>query len=135
MLRGRAASRRVLAPLGEVTTAAVRVSAGDMSTRLSDTSAHGTSVSACAVWRFAPQYSLLVRHEDGSFSAYGQKCPHLGCAVYYEPEEKVLECPCHEGFFNAKTGDVIAGPPQRGLNVVELEVRDGELWAVGGGGH
>ena len=36
-LLGRAASRRVLAPLGEVTNAAVRVSAGDMSTRLGDT--------------------------------------------------------------------------------------------------
>ncbi|MFC3859904.1 ubiquinol-cytochrome c reductase iron-sulfur subunit [Deinococcus antarcticus] len=81
------------------------------------------------------QYSLLVRHEDGSFSAYGQKCPHLGCAVYYEEKHKVLECPCHEGFFNARTGDVISGPPQRGLNVVELEIRDGEVWATGGGGH
>ena len=36
-LLGRAASRRVLAPLGEVTTAAVKVSAGDMSTRLRET--------------------------------------------------------------------------------------------------
>ena len=36
-LLGRAASRRVLAPLGEVTSAAVRVSAGDMSTRLGNT--------------------------------------------------------------------------------------------------
>lgn len=36
-LLGRAASRRVLAPLGEVTTAAVRVSAGDLRTHLQDT--------------------------------------------------------------------------------------------------
>jgi signal transduction histidine kinase len=36
-LVGRAASRRVLAPLAEVTTAAVKVSAGDMNTRLGDT--------------------------------------------------------------------------------------------------
>lgn len=36
-LLGRAASRRVLAPLGEVTTAAVRVSAGDLGTHLKDT--------------------------------------------------------------------------------------------------
>jgi signal transduction histidine kinase len=36
-LLGRAASRRVLAPLGEVTNAAVKVSAGDMSTRLGET--------------------------------------------------------------------------------------------------
>lgn len=34
---GRAASRRVLAPLEQVTTAAVRVSAGDLTTRLGDT--------------------------------------------------------------------------------------------------
>lgn len=36
-LLGRAASRRVLAPLGDVTMAAVKVSAGDMEARLSDT--------------------------------------------------------------------------------------------------
>lgn len=81
------------------------------------------------------QFSLLIRHEDGTFSAYGQKCPHLGCAVYYAREKNVLECPCHEGFFNAQTGDVISGPPQRGLSVVELDIKDGEVWAVGGGGH
>ncbi|EYB67232.1 hypothetical protein DEIPH_ctg046orf0026 [Deinococcus phoenicis] len=81
------------------------------------------------------QFSLLVRHDDGTFSAFGQKCPHLGCAVYYAPHSRKLECPCHEGFFNARTGDVISGPPQRGLNRVELELRDGEVWAVGGGGH
>lgn len=36
-LLGRAASRRLLAPLGEVTSAAVKVSAGDLTTRLGDT--------------------------------------------------------------------------------------------------
>lgn len=36
-LLGRAASRRVLGPLGDVTTAAVRVSAGDMTTHLKET--------------------------------------------------------------------------------------------------
>jgi signal transduction histidine kinase len=36
-LMGRVASGRLLAPLGEVTTAAVKVSAGDMDTRLSNT--------------------------------------------------------------------------------------------------
>ncbi|GAB3242113.1 HAMP domain-containing sensor histidine kinase [Nocardioides dilutus] len=36
-LLGRASSRRVLAPLGEVTTAAVKVAAGDLGARLKDT--------------------------------------------------------------------------------------------------
>lgn len=81
------------------------------------------------------RYALLTRHDDGSFSAYSQKCPHLGCAVYYNAEHKILDCPCHEGFFNARTGDVISGPPQRGLAVIELEIVDGEVFAVSGGGH
>ncbi|GEM46288.1 QcrA and Rieske domain-containing protein [Deinococcus cellulosilyticus] len=79
--------------------------------------------------------ALLVRHEDGSFSAFSQKCPHLGCHVFYEEHSKKLECPCHEGFFDAKTGEVLAGPPQRGLSRIDLEVQDGKIYAIGGGGE
>lgn len=80
-------------------------------------------------------YALLLRHDDGTYSAFSQKCPHLGCAVYFEHEKNVLECPCHEGFFEPRTGNVISGPPQRGLSRVELEVDGDDLWAIGGGGH
>jgi Rieske Fe-S protein len=79
------------------------------------------------------KHAILLRHEDGSFSAYSQRCPHLGCSVFYGEESGKLECPCHEGFFDAHTGDVLAGPPQRGLAVIDLEVRDGRVYAVGGG--
>lgn len=78
-------------------------------------------------------HALLLRHEDGSFSAFSQRCPHLGCSVFYEERHDRLECPCHEGFFNAHSGDVISGPPQRGLAVIELEIKDGTIYAVGGG--
>ena len=78
-------------------------------------------------------HAILVRHEDGSLNAFSQRCPHLGCSVYYSHESRKLECPCHEGFFDAKSGDVLAGPPQRGLARIELEVRDGKVFAVGGG--
>lgn len=79
------------------------------------------------------KYALVVRHDDGSFSAFGQKCPHLGCAVYYEKDSKKLECPCHEGFFNPHNGEVISGPPQRGLEKVIIEIAEGLVWAKGGG--
>jgi nitrite reductase/ring-hydroxylating ferredoxin subunit len=79
------------------------------------------------------RYALLLRHEDGTFSAFSQRCPHLGCSVFLSEHSGKLECPCHEGFFDAKTGDVLAGPPQRGLAKIELEVADGKVFAVGGG--
>ena len=79
------------------------------------------------------RHAILLRHEDGAFDAFSQRCPHLGCSVFYAERSGKLECPCHEGFFDARSGDVLAGPPQRGLARIELEVRDGAVFAVGGG--
>jgi Rieske Fe-S protein len=41
-----------------------------------------------------------------------------------------FECPCHEGLFNLE-GRPIAGPPDRPLARIEVEVRDGMVWALG----
>ncbi|QGG96706.1 QcrA and Rieske domain-containing protein [Actinomarinicola tropica] len=82
--------------------------------------------------------AILLHLPGGELRAFSQKCTHLGCVVYYEPEAVELECPCHEGFFEATTGEVISGPPQRPLGQIEIEVRDGVVWAVrnlGEAGH
>ncbi len=75
--------------------------------------------------------AILVRSLDGEYHAFGQKCTHLSCPVYFDRGNQTLECPCHEGAFDAHTGDVLHGPPPRPLDTVKLEVRDGEVWAVG----
>ena len=75
--------------------------------------------------------AILIRTESGEYHAYGQKCTHLSCPVYYERQNKRLECPCHDGAFDAATGNVLYGPPPRPLDVIDLEVRDGAVWAVG----
>jgi Rieske Fe-S protein len=75
--------------------------------------------------------AILIRSADGAYHAYGQKCTHLSCPVYYAREHQRLECPCHEGAFDAATGEVLYGPPPRALDVIELETRDGQLWAIG----
>jgi Rieske Fe-S protein len=54
-----------------------------------------------------------ARSADTEVVAFSQKCTHLGCVVYYEAEEHRWHCPCHEGNFDARTGDVISGPPPR----------------------
>lgn len=75
--------------------------------------------------------AILIRARDGNFYAYGQKCTHLSCPVYYSKTEDRLECPCHEGGFDAYDGRNLYGPPPRPLDKIEVEVREGEVWAIG----
>lgn len=75
--------------------------------------------------------AILIRTADGAYHAFGQKCTHLSCPVYYSRDHRRLECPCHEGAFDVATGAVLYGPPPRALDVIELEARDGQVWALG----
>ena len=76
--------------------------------------------------------AILVRLSATDVVAFSQKCTHLGCVVYYEPDQQRWHCPCHEGYFEAQTGNVISGPPTRPLGRIDLEVRpDGMIWALG----
>jgi Rieske Fe-S protein len=74
--------------------------------------------------------AILVRVSETEYHAYGQKCTHLACPVYFEKQHERFECPCHEGAFDARTGNVLYGPPPRPLDRIELERREnGEVWA------
>jgi len=74
---------------------------------------------------------LLVRVTEAKYVAYSQKCTHLSCAVIYSAEKRMLECPCHNGYFSIEDGHVIQGPPPRPLPRVELELSGGQLIATG----
>jgi nitrite reductase/ring-hydroxylating ferredoxin subunit len=79
--------------------------------------------------------AILVHLPGGELRAFSQKCTHLGCVVYYAPETGEMECPCHEGHFDATTGAVLEGPPQRPLGRIDVDVRDGTVWAIGASGE
>lgn len=70
--------------------------------------------------------AMLLHLPGGRFVAYSQKCTHLSCAVYLQPERQRLYCPCHEGVFDVETGEPTAGPPQRRLPRIALR-REGDL--------
>lgn len=74
---------------------------------------------------------LLVRTGAVTFVAYDQQCTHLLCPVVPAFEEGRLHCPCHNGWFDLETGRPVAGPPQRALPRVFVEVRDGSVYATG----
>ncbi|GHJ92698.1 hypothetical protein SNE510_22170 [Streptomyces sp. NE5-10] len=79
--------------------------------------------------------AIAVRMEDGTLAGYSAVCTHLACAVLWRKDrgsEGELYCPCHEGVFDARTGEVTAGPPPRGLpKVILIEQIDGSVWAIG----
>jgi nitrite reductase/ring-hydroxylating ferredoxin subunit len=75
--------------------------------------------------------AMLLHLPGGQFVAYEQKCTHLSCSVYYQPDRSRLYCPCHEGVFDLATGVPVAGPPQRRLEQIQLRQEGDMLYAVG----
>jgi len=71
---------------------------------------------------------ILVRSGEDDFAAFSQSCTHLMCPVHFHAESKRLVCPCHEGYFSAVDGRVLAGPPPRPLPKYPVEVRNREVW-------
>jgi Rieske Fe-S protein len=45
--------------------------------------------------------------------------------------KQCFRCPCHEGLFEITTGRPLSGPPRRPLARVELEFRQGRVYATG----
>jgi thiosulfate dehydrogenase [quinone] large subunit len=71
---------------------------------------------------------IVVRHDDGSLSAFSAVCTHAGCTVGYQGGQIV--CPCHGGTFDASTGAVVAGPPPSGLGRRKVVESGGSIYAV-----
>lgn len=73
---------------------------------------------------------ILIHLNDGSWRAFEQKCTHLSCAVFYQPAADKIQCPCHNGWFDARTGNVLQGPPPRPLKRLEVLVKGDEIYVT-----
>ena len=74
---------------------------------------------------------VLVRLDETAFAAFSQECTHLSCSVVPDHAKQCFRCPCHEGLFEITTGRPLSGPPRRPLARVELEFRQGRVYATG----
>jgi cytochrome b6-f complex iron-sulfur subunit len=67
----------------------------------------------------------LQRTEQGVV-ARSLLCSHFGCIVAWHEEKQAYLCPCHEGVYDAN-GEVVAGPPPKGLASVPVAVHGDDL--------
>lgn len=71
--------------------------------------------------------ALVINHAEGGLRAYSAVCTHFGCIVKWNPETGEIDCPCHEGYFNAADGSVISGPPPEPLLALPVSVENGTI--------
>jgi len=73
--------------------------------------------------------SVWIYTEDGeNFRVYNGRCTHLGCNYSLDQDKHVFRCPCHTGFFEIKSGQVLGGPPPRPLDTLEVKIENGVLY-------
>lgn len=80
--------------------------------------------------RFGSYPAIVLNTEDG-LRAFSAVCTHFACIVTWDPENNVLACPCHEGYFDPSDGSVISGPPPAPLESIPLFNQEGTLF-IGG---
>ena len=56
----------------------------------------------------------VYRDESGKLYVVSIRCPHLGCQLEWNPDEKSWDCPCHGSRFDYR-GRLIDNPAQEGL--------------------
>ena len=56
----------------------------------------------------------LYRSPEGELTAVDPQCPHLGCQLEWNPDEKSWDCPCHGSRFDSQ-GKLLSGPAQTNL--------------------
>lgn len=67
--------------------------------------------------------AVVVNLTGNNFVAYDAVCTHAGCTVQYDPQYKLLVCPCHGGAFDPAHGaQVMAGPPPAPLTQLAITV-------------
>ena len=74
--------------------------------------------------------SIWVRRNSAGqrdLTVFSPNCTHLGCPVSHAPGASEFICPCHGGHYD-NNGARVSGPPPRGLDPLDFDIRDDHLW-------
>ncbi|MCJ7709840.1 MAG: Rieske 2Fe-2S domain-containing protein [Chloroflexi bacterium] len=70
----------------------------------------------------------IVVNTDQGVKAYSAICTHLGCVVAWNDMIGAIQCPCHDGRFNAANGAVVSGPPPAPLPPLTVTVEGDQIF-------
>jgi glycine/D-amino acid oxidase-like deaminating enzyme/nitrite reductase/ring-hydroxylating ferredoxin subunit len=82
-------------------------------------SAHELQPGNGAIIRAGLKKVAVYKDESGNMQAFSAVCPHLGCIVQWNGEEKSFDCPCHGSRFTC-TGKVVNGPARTDLKAIAI---------------
>jgi Rieske Fe-S protein len=69
---------------------------------------------------------VWLRKKGDKVMALNAECPHLGCKVAYNKEQKHFGCPCHDSSFS-EDGQRLGGPAPRSMDPLDVRVTDGSV--------
>jgi Rieske Fe-S protein len=72
-----------------------------------------------AIMNLGTKKTAVYRDEKNVLHAYSAICPHLGCVVQWNGDEKSFDCPCHGSRFTCE-GNVVNGPAVSDLKKIEI---------------
>jgi thiosulfate dehydrogenase [quinone] large subunit len=75
----------------------------------------------------------IVIHTSGSqFYGYDAVCTHAGCTVQYDPQSKLIVCPCHGAQYDpTHDAQVVAGPAPSPLTKLPFTIdSQGNIYLV-----
>ena len=82
--------------------------------------------SSSKIVRFGRKPVIIVRTDQGEFSALEATCTHLDCIVQFKKETNQILCACHNGIYDIK-GKNLSGPPPKPLGEFEVTIIDDEI--------
>jgi len=70
---------------------------------------------------------VWVVHLAKGFVGMSAWCTHKGCTIKWDEQQRVFNCPCHEGRFDER-GNVVSGLPLRPLTRFRVGLVGGDVY-------